>query len=489
MQNLYAIFIIKKFLEVNNFDDNSIYSLINQINKEYLLLFTSLLNKNNKNLSYDTLIILVNISYTEEGELLFGEEEKAISNIATFMGNNRADIYLIDLGILLIKNITHKNSLVRQMFQNYKILQFFNEIYEKFIFDNNFMNNLILCIGHFINSRFSDNSCLISIKIIKTQLNANIPLEIVVKYVYILYNLSYYNEEKVYIEMIKNDIPTVLMNIYPFNNEKTEKYYKEKEEDINNNIKEKDSKRELCLLILKILGKMLSTENKNISKNIIDNGIAKFLNKVFQSNDIKIIKNAFFCLSNLCAGSYGQISYLYDNDTIFEAFKVAEYVYDILFSNNKFIDSFITQDFIKTFREITYVISLIIINSLYERLIPFARNHNYAIVKMLLKGLKIFPEYYNKNNKNLIIYMLNAISKLNKYEKNNDEEELLKNNISKYSEFLEQNEFKEILENLLVNPDENIADVAQSIYDEFFITSNSNDNINIDDIIEDEDNE
>ena len=108
---------------------------------------------------------------------------------------------------------------------------------------------------------------------------------------------------------------------------------------------------------------------------------------------------------------------------------------------------------------------------------------------MLLKGLKIFPEYYNKNNKNLIIYMLNAISKLNKYEKNNDEEELLKNNISKYSEFLEQNEFKEILENLLVNPDENIADVAQSIYDEFFITSNSNDNINIDDIIEDEDNQ
>ena len=91
--------------------------MINQINNEYLLLFSSLLNKNNKKLSYEILIILLNISYLDKGELLFGSEEKVISNIASFMGNNRTDKILLNLGILLIKNITHKNSLVRQIFQ------------------------------------------------------------------------------------------------------------------------------------------------------------------------------------------------------------------------------------------------------------------------------------------------------------------------------------------------------------------------------------
>ena len=465
--------------------------MINQINNEYLLLFSSLLNKNNKKLSYEILIILLNISYLDKGELLFGSEEKVISNIASFMGNNRTDKILLNLGILLIKNITHKNSLVRQIFQNYHILQFFNEIYENFIFENNFMKNLIFCIGNFINSRFGDDNSLASIKIIKTQLNLNTPLEILVRYVYILFNLSYYNDPKVYNEMIKYNIPSILMNIYPFKKEKWklgQNCDDKKEDDTNEiSIKEKEkNERDLSLLILKILGKMLYSENKTISDNLLNNGIGKFLNKVFQSNDIKIIKNSFFCLSNLCVGFFGQISYLYNNDTIFEAFKVAQYVYDTLDSNNKFINSFINNDFIEAFKEINFAISLIIINSLYERLIPFARNHNYAIVKILLKGLRIFPECKYKNNKRLILYILNAISKLNEYEKNNDEEELLKNNISKYSEFLEKNGFKEILEKLMVNPDGEVADAAEKLYDILYLDkNNSDDNINIDDIIKD----
>ena len=416
------------------------------------------------------------------------------------MGNNRSDINLLDFSILLIKNITYKNSLVKQIFINYNIIQFFNEIYIKFVFDNNFMRNLILCIGHFVDSRFGDPNILCSIKIIKTQLNSNMPVELLTQYVYILYNISFYADPKIIEEMVKNEIQKDFMKIYPFNIEydtKINKKYEEKKNNHNNDIiiEEKENEtnkyRQLSLLILKTLGKMLSLENNNIIKKIIDSGIAKFLNKVFQSTDIKIIKNAFFCLSNICAGTYGQISNLYDNDTIFEAFKVAQYVFDTLDSNNKFINSFITEDFINAFREINYTIALVIINSLFERLIPYVRNHNYVIIKVLLKGLQIFSDN-NIDNKNklLIIYILNAISKINEYEKNNDEEELIMSNLIKFPQFLEQNGFKELLGKLLINPDENIVDVTETIYDELYDDNiNNNDNINIDDIVEDEDND
>ena len=494
--NLYGVYIIKNFLEKYQYDDYSIKMITDQLNDEYLLLLTSLLNKNNKKLSFNILIILVNVSFTDEGELLFGHEEKVISNIASFMGNNRTDINLLDFGILLIKNITHKNSLVKQIFKNYNLIQFFNEIYDKFLLDTNFMRNLILCIGHFVDSRFGDPNILSSIKIIKTQLKPCIPIESLTQYVYILYNLSFYADPQIIEEMVKNEIHKDFMNIYPFNidnNIKINQKYEEQKNENNNKIiiEEKEDEtskyKKLSLLILKTLGKMLSLENNNINKTIVDSGIGKFLNKVFQSTDIKIIKNAFFCLSNICAGTYGQISNLYDNDTIFEAFKIAEYVYDTLESSNKFINSLITEDFIKAFREINYSIALIIINSLYERLMSYVRNHNYAVIKILLKGLKIFSENNIDNkNKYLIIYILNAISKINDYEKDNDEEELIMSNLIKFPEFLEQNGFKEILGKLLLNPDEDIVDIAENIYDNEYDDHMNNDNVNIDDIVEDE---
>ena len=83
--NLYSIYIIKQFLIKNNFDEKSIKTLIEQLNDEILLLLSSLLNKNNNSLSSEILIILINISYPLEGEMLFGNEEKVITNIANFL--------------------------------------------------------------------------------------------------------------------------------------------------------------------------------------------------------------------------------------------------------------------------------------------------------------------------------------------------------------------------------------------------------------------
>ena len=79
--NLYAVYIIKEYLKKTDYDDNSLNLITQQITTEYLLIFTSLLNKGNKKLSYEILIILINITYTKQGEILFGEDEKVIKNI------------------------------------------------------------------------------------------------------------------------------------------------------------------------------------------------------------------------------------------------------------------------------------------------------------------------------------------------------------------------------------------------------------------------
>ena len=487
--NMYGIYIIFYFLEKNNFDDISINILTDQLNDEYLLLLTSLLNKNNKKISYEILIILISISYFEKGELLFGTEEKVISNIASFLGNNRNDIILLNYGILLIKHITFKNSLVKSIFQNYNIIQFFNEVYEKFIFDKNFMENLILCIGHFVNSRFGDNNILCSIKIIKSQLNTNVPIELLTRYVYIIYNLVYYNNQKLFEEMIKNEIQIELMKIYPFTNNN-----KNNEEKINENkfgffieqSMENNYYKDLRLIILKIFAKMLASENNEITQKILESGFAKFLNNVFQSTDIKIIKNSFSCLSCICAGTYGQISKLFENNTIYEAIKISNYIYETLDSNNKFISSLINDDFINTFKIINNFISLTIINSLYEKIIPYVRSHNYGIVKILLKGLNYFADNNIHNNNNyLIIQILNSISKLYVYESMNDKEEIIMKNSTSFSDFLDKNGFKETLEKLLLNSDVNIVDTAEKIYNELNYNDNDiNEDINIDDIVE-----
>ena len=477
---MYSAYIIKSFLLKNNLDNNTIDILNDQLNDEYLLILTTLLNKNNIKLSQEILAILINVSYTEKGELLFGQEEKILFNLSTFLGNNKNDIYLLSLGITLIKNITYKNSFVKQTFQKFNIVSFFNEIYEKFVFDKKFMFNLITCLGHFINMRFGDNNILYSIKIIKSQLNLNLTVEELHKYVYILYNLSLYNNPRVFENMIHYEIQKDLMSIYPF----------EKDDFENKNKTEKSEEEkiiQLKLLILKILTKILSSENNSITKSVIDSGISKFLNKVLQSTDIKIIKNAFFCITNICSGPLSQLLNLYKNDTIYEAFKVAEYIYEALSTNNKFVDSLFNDHYIKAFREINNSIALIIINSLYDQIMPFVRNHNFAIIKILIKGIKIFSENNMNKNNELINFILKAFSKLNSFIKNEDEEEIMMhdNNYIKFSEFLEQNGFKQILENLLTNADENIADAAEQIYEEMFNNNEINEDININDIIDD----
>ena len=458
-----------------------------------MLSFTLLFNKGNKRLSFGILNILINLTVTKKGEMLFGNDENIILNIATFLGKNKNDIIFLEYGILLIKHMTCKNSLVKQILVKYNIIDFFNEIYQKFVLNGEIMEDLIICLGHFIDSRFDKNKdILYSISIIKSQLNKSIPTQSLVKYVYILYNLALYKNDVIIKKMIDEDIHKTLMELFPFNEEK---YVNTKNDDkfnyINNiEIKEKDSDEKdfqnLRLLIIKLLTKLLGIEDDGFTQKIIDSGLCLFLNKLLEFSDIKIIKNAFFCIQNICCGSYGQIAQLYDNKTIKLTLLVARNVNETLNSTNQFINNLSKKDFVTALKEIDRVFSLLIINSLFDRLIPLVEYDNYLIILLLLESFKYLDDDDKKDN-DLISLIVRAISKLLDFFKNNSDEKGDNIALNNFIKLLEKNGFKEILGKMQYNSDEEIMIAAEKIFDEYFDINddNNSDKININDIIED----
>lgn len=488
--NLYGIFLIKKYLEVNEKNDEALNLLVGQLNSEYILLLISLFNKNNKKLNYNLLYILINVGYFQKGEELFISDENILLNIATFLGKNKNDSKLLINGIWLLRNITcNKN--ICQILINYKIIDFFEEIYERNLINEEFMRALINCICNIINYKLllkeqkqnNDPSCLLpSIKIIRTQLRLTLPSKLLYKCVNILFNLMLFNSIDVLYAMIDNKIHKELMALY--------RQIIEKIEEIKNKINEYEANKKnnninnsqieqiegykndltyynfIILLILKILGKLMSLEDNILTQNLLDSGISQFLNFVLQSHDPKVIKNAFFCLSNICSGTYGQLAYLYDNNTFIEAIKVAKYIYEALDFNSKSKNEYYGT-LVDVFREINYVFSLAINNSIKEKFIPLARYDNYAIVVILSKGLDILSD---KNIEHLNDYILAALYKLILFDKDdfinsNDNDKYIR-----FSEVMEKNGLKECLEKIIAN-EKNHQDIIKNvelIYDSLF---------------------
>ena len=477
--NLYGVFIVKQYLKLNNYNVDFIGALNKQIDDEFLTLITYLLKKGNKKMSFEILIILINVTYTMEGEMLFGKDQKVVENIASFIGNNKNDSTFVGLGLLLIKNMTNKNALVKQILYDYNIIEYFKEIYQKYILNSDIIENLILCLGHFINSRFSKNKyILFSINIIKSQLNHNNNFQRLTAYINILYNLAYTKNCEIIKKMIDEEIYKPLMEIFPFDEDNFSKFYDSTKNNDNNNIiiDEETMKKKLQnmrILIIKIFQHLLLLEDNVYIQKLIDSGISQFINKLLKLSDIKIIKNTFNCIYLISFGTFGHVSDLYNNNTVSLALNVSKNVYEALNSKNQIINNNISKkDLLGALREISLAFSILIINSLYERIVPIIEYENGLILLLLKDTLKLIDELPNKRDS--ISYIFKAFYKILK---------LFDENIK---EFLEKNGFKEVLEKLLNNSDEEVSKCSSTIIDEFFDDgSNDNNNININDIIKD----
>ena len=485
--NLYGVYLIKKFLEKNGSDDNSIELLVNQINTGFLLLLTSLFNRNHNKLSYDILYILINVSFNTKGEELFCTDEKILLNIATFLGNNKNDSKLLTNGIWLLRNII-SNKKITKILLNFQLIDFFDTIYERNLLNNDLMKMIIICLDELIRYKLvlkdkkenNDPTCLLpAINIIKTQLRPNLPSDLLFKCFYSLLNIAHFNSSDVYQSMTNCKLHKEIMNLYPIIIEKINKLniiiknYESRNNIDNNNEKENEQyiqyKKDLenynniVLIILKILGKMMSLEDGILTQILIDSGISHFLKNALQSPNPQIIKNVSFCISNICAGTYGQMANLFENNTFIELIKVSKNIYEALDYNFK-IDNEYYKALIDAFRELNYAFSLAIINCIYEKIIPLVKYDNYAVILILVKGLNIFS---NKNFEDVINNILAALYKLivnDRGEKMDDN-----NNGTNFSKVMEKNGLKECLEKLLAqskNP--KIRYDAERIYDSIF---------------------
>ena len=81
-------------------------------------------------MSFNALYILITLSEFKEVDKFFASDENICCNIASFLGNNKNDDIFLFYGILLIRNIIMDKN-VCEIFNKYKITNFYGEIYEK----------------------------------------------------------------------------------------------------------------------------------------------------------------------------------------------------------------------------------------------------------------------------------------------------------------------------------------------------------------------
>lgn len=478
--NLYGVYLIKNYLSLNEENnDKELMILFSQLNVEYLTLIIDLLEKNNNKISFFILWILINLSYVDFNENLFSSNLDNIYKIACFLGNNKNDKILTYRGIWLLRNITSNNNKIKEELLKYNIIEYYNEIYHKYCLDNEFAHELLICLGNFTvnpNKKYIKQYIPI-IKLIKVHLNESTNLKCLNKYLFFFHNLFSLNSNEILKEMVKEEIYKKLINIYPFKNKS------EDDEDGNGEEENKNHIKSIRILIIKILGKILSIDEDDEDytiKKLIDYGIINFLNKVIDSfyatslnNDdtnIKLIKNISFCLSNICTGDYDQMSELYKSQILLKLIKIGKDIY-MLMKNYFNLNENEVKLLQEAFREICYVFCLTIINSVYDKLIPFAKYQNSIVVVFIIEALKIFQNKYD-----LIELGLKALCHLINYDKE-IEEFNKKIRVSDYnitfSEIMERNGIKNTLELLMKSNNHKISHLSEEFYDNFYSFHNS----------------
>ena len=422
-------------------------------------------------MSFNALYILITLSEFKEVDKFFASDENICCNIASFLGNNKNDDIFLFYGILLIRNIIMDKN-VCEIFNKYKITNFYEEIYEKKLLNNKFMSFLCNSICFIINfelkkekAQINISNLLPCIKIIATQLRPNYPVNLLYRYINNLYNLTSTNKSEIYYEMINSKVHKDFMNIYPEIYEKSKSLKKKYEEMISS--KEGNSEKEInkckeerefsyssCLIILKILGKIMYSEDNILTQTLLNADIASFLKDKILSNDLRVIKNASFCLANICGGTYGHIGYLIENNCLYELTKISKNIYDAIeFSKEK--NDYYSQ-LKDTLREITFVFALAIGNLLFEKTVPLAECNDFTIVFILVKGLKYFCNF---DSQELITFIVSALSKLISIS------HLFKVNIC---ELMEKFGLKEYVENILLNKNWEIYNYVDSFYNAIF---------------------
>lgn len=132
--------------------------------------------------------ILINIASTDIKEEIFIKENNIVYILANYLGKIKKDEILTYRGIYLLRNISYKNISIQGILLNYNIFGYCYEIFQKYLFDNDFAHNIIKLLGNFtfeMNVKFV-KQYLILFDMIKSYLNKTTEVKKLNKYIMFL---------------------------------------------------------------------------------------------------------------------------------------------------------------------------------------------------------------------------------------------------------------------------------------------------------------
>ena len=451
---------MKKFILLNTDDNKGNHLIIiNQIKKDILQKILSFLNYTiDKQIIFETLCILINLSYDIKGAKLIGDKNNdyyllTIKNSLMFSLNDKIILYYT---LWLIKNLCHEITEIKLFFYNNCIFDYFLKIIEKYEFDDEINKMLITVITNISKTNIFSNVDKEYIKVIPFLVknltfigNAND----IQKPFYILFKMSETRNLKVLDSLLSCGIHKKIIKMY---------------KEIKTNNLQEDIIIKIKLFILMILGNIASGDNIQ-TQTLINNGIIDFVNELLKEYNLKILKNVFWIVESICSGSLGQISCLFEKNTIYFIIQIGILLYENIGNQNN--DNIKSILLIQNYKTIIRIICLCITGSLNQEVISILSYENHISLSFLIYALKNFQDDYK-----LIYLIFKTFHTIKLIEEILPDSSYYPNDYSYFS-FMIDNGLENILEKLSNCENVNISKEAEYFYDTLILGDDDPENV------------
>lgn len=424
--------------------DQQLESISQNINSESIQRLCLLLaqNTNDNQFLFTICLILINISYTHLGEEKIVSIESNLRYIMNFITNVRGNRDMVEYAIMLIKDLTQNFPSSKKFFLDNALFTIYQFIYDNFQFDNQIIEVLITSICNLCSYSYFpeyDTHFEKIIPITASILQTN-------NYYYLHMGLYILNKLSVrpplIDKIINSQIHLKIFQLYP------------KIDIMNFN---EESNEKLKLFCIKIIGNILYGDSIQ-TQVMINSNVIEFLNSVLKENNLRLLKNAIWSIYNISSNSFGQITNLFNKETVYYVLQIGVNVYEVLVNNDYAQAQEKRGLLLEVLKEVCFFISSTLCGSLFSMLVSFIEYKNNAVIKLICFGLEIF-----QNNEELIISLIEGIHKIIAIDYSMNESKEIS-----YLNLLFQCGLEEQLKILIQNPNINIQVKAEELFETIF---------------------
>ena len=332
---------------------------------------------NDKKILFETIWILINISYENEGETKIGNEKNNLKYILNFIVNSLNDKIMLYHILWLVRHLTSRNLGNKLYFFQNNIFDLFQIISDKYEFDDEINSILIYVICNICRTTFFDGYDKEFKKVIPfltKKINVVNEFKIINMILYIIYKFSDTKNINIIDELLRNNTYKKIIEFYY---------------DIKNSLYKNEEILQLKLYVLKIFGNITSGEDEN-SYVLIKNGIIPFINYLLKDNDEFIIKNTLWIIRNLMASLPGNLYIFFENNIINKIIEIGINIYE-MFSNNYKVN----ENLLNSFKHIIYIIYIILNDQINEFFFMLIDYKSSICLMFLIYSLSIFENNFD----------------------------------------------------------------------------------------------